>query len=187
MQHALRLLSVALSLAVPAVSSAQATERPVSFGLSGGLSLPTGDLGDRADAGFVIAGHVYYKPASIQALRFRGDVSFDRWSIKNADAGADASTRSVGVVANAIYDFATNGTSTVKPYLLAGLGLYNNKTSVEVANVNVTGSATDVGVQVGGGFEFQLSGFSTFAEAKYVNVFSDGRFAWIPISFGVRF
>ena len=64
-------------------------------GLSGGLSMPTGDLGDRADAGYVIAGHVYYKPASIQALRFRGDVSFDRWSIKNADEGADASTRSV--------------------------------------------------------------------------------------------
>ncbi len=158
MPRSFRLFGVALSLAVPAALSVQATARPVSFGLSGGLSMPTGDLGD--GAGYVMAGHVYYKPATIQALRFRGDVSFDRWAIKNAAAGADASTRSVGVVANAIYDFATNGTSMVKPYVLAGLGLYN-KTSGEVANVSVAGSATDVGIQVGGGMEFQLAGFAT--------------------------
>ena len=187
MQRSVRLFGVALSLAVPAALSAQEAVRPVSFGLSGGLSIPSGDLSDGADAGYVIAGHVYYKPATIQALRFRGDVSFDRWAIQNAAAGADASTRSVGVVANAIYDFATNGTSMVKPYVLAGLGLYNNKTSDEVANVSVASSATDVGIQAGGGMEFQLSGFATFVEAKYVHVFADGRFAWIPISFGIRF
>ena len=78
MQRSFRLFGVALSLAVPAALSAQGTARPVSLGLSGGLSMPTGDLGDGADAGYVIAGHVYYKPATIQALRFRGDVSFDR-------------------------------------------------------------------------------------------------------------
>jgi len=182
MQRALRLLGVVVSLAVPAVSSAQDMARPISLGLSGGLSMPTGDLGDRADAGYVLAGHVYYKPASIQALRFRGDVSFDRWSVKNADASADASTRSVGVLANAIFDFATNGTSTVKPYVIGGLGIFNRKSSMVDAE-----SATDVGIQVGGGLEFQLAGFSTFTEVKYVNVFADGRFAWIPISFGVRF
>ena len=160
MPRSFRLFGVALSLAVPAALSAQAMARPVSFGLSGGLSMPTGDLGDGADAGYVMAGHVYYKSATIQALRFRGDVSFDRWAVQNAAAGADASTRSVGVVANAIYDFATTGTSMVKPYVLAGLGLYN-KTSGEVANVSVAGSATDVGIQVGGGMEFQLAGFAT--------------------------
>ena len=121
MQRSVRLFGVALSLAVPAALSAHEAVRPVSFGLSCGLSMPTGDLGD----------------------------------------GADASTRSVGVVANAIYDFATNGTSMVKPYVLAGLGLYNNKTLGEVENASVAGSATDVGIQVGGGMEFQLSGFAT--------------------------
>ena len=159
MPRSFRLFGVALSLAVPAALSGQASARSVSFGLSGGLSMPTGDLGD--GAGYVIAGHVYYKPATIQALRFRGDVSFDHWAVQNAAAGADAFTRSVGVVATAIYDFATNGTSMVKPYVLAGLGLYNNKTSDEVANVSVAGSTTDVGIQAGGGMEFQLSGFAT--------------------------
>lgn len=185
MQRSLRLLSVVLALAAPAALCAQAMARPVSYGLSGGLSMPTGNLADGADAGYVMAGHVYYKPATIQALRFRADVSLDRWALKNADKGSDASTRSVGVVANALFDFATNSTSTVKPYLLVGLGLYNTKTSA--AESSNGGGATDVGVQVGGGTEFQLAGFSTFAEAKYVNVFANRRSSWIPISFGVRF
>lgn len=185
MQPSFRLFGLALTLAAPVALSAQTVARPVSFGISGGLSMPTGDLSDRADAGYVVAGHVFYKPASMQALRFRGDVSFDRWSVKNAVEGSDASTRSVGVVANALFDFATNSTSTVKPYVLGGFGLYNNKTTA--AESSNGGGATDVGIQVGGGMEFQLAGFSTFAEAKYVNAFSERRVSWIPISFGVRF
>lgn len=185
MQRSLRLFSVVLSLAVPVLLSAQDTARPVSFGFSGGLSIPTGDLGDGADAGYVFAGHVFFKPSAIQALRLRADVSLDRWSLKNDGNGSNASTRSVGVVANALFDFATNGTSTVKPYVLVGLGLYNNKSSA--AETSNGEGATDVGVQVGGGMEFQLAGFSTFAEAKYVNAFSERRVSWIPISFGVRF
>ena len=185
MHRSLCLFGLAFSLAAPAALSAQTLARPVSFGISGGLSIPTGDLGDGADAGYVVAGHVFYKPASIQALRLRADVSLDRWSLKNDGNGSDASTRSVGVVANALFDFATNSTSTVKPYVLVGLGLYNNKSSA--AETSNGEGATDVGVQVGGGMEFQLAGFSTFAEAKYVNAFSERRVSWIPISFGVRF
>ncbi len=182
MPRSLCLFGLALSLAVPAALSAQSAARPVSFGLSGGISLPTSD---GADAGYVIAGHVYYKPASIQALRFRADVSMDRWSIKTAEVGADVSTRSVGVVANALYDFSTSGTSTVKPYLLAGLGLYNTKASA--GNDDLGGGATDVGIQLGGGFEYPLAGFATFVEAKYVNAFTGTGVSWIPISVGVRF
>lgn len=185
MQRSVRLLGLALTLAVPAALSAQSSARPVSFGVSGGLSMPTGDLGDIAEAGYVVAGHVFFKPASIQALRLRADVSLDRWSLKDVGNVSDASTRSVGVVANALVDFATNSSSTVKPYVLAGLGLYNNKTSAAASSNG--GGATDVGIQVGGGMEFQLAGFSTFAEAKYVNVFAEGRLSWIPIAFGVRF
>ncbi len=188
MNRTFRLLGLAVALAAPAALTAQvATTRQITFGASAGLSMPTGDLGESSDAGYTVAGHVFYRPATIQALRFRGDVSFDRWGVKNADEGADASRRSFGFVANALYDFASSSESGIRPYVLGGLGLYNSKTSVEVAGVDVSGSATDVGIQVGGGLSFQLSGFSTFAEAKYVNVFSDGSISWVPITFGVRF
>ena len=68
------------------------------------------------------------------------------------------------------------------PSLVGGLGVYSGKTS------GSDGSSTDVGLQVGAGLTFKLSGFSTFLEAKYVNVFSDpNSTGYLPITFGVKF
>ena len=70
----------------------------------------------------------------------------------------------------------------LRPYALGGLGLFNTR------NPETDQSDTNLGLQVGGGLTFQLSGFSTFAEARFVNVFSDGRSSrYVPITFGVRF
>jgi opacity protein-like surface antigen len=188
MNRTLRLVGLAVALATPTLLAAQvAGTRQISFGASAGLSMPTGDLGDGSDAGYAVAGHVFYRPASMQALRLRGDVSFDRWGVKNTNESADASRRSLGFVANVLYDFASTSEGNIRPYVIGGLGLYNYKTSVDVAGVNLSDSSTDVGIQAGGGLQFQLSGFSTFAEVKYVNVFSDNSISWVPITFGIRF
>ncbi len=168
----------ALLTALPAALSAQST-RPISFGVSGGLSVPTGDLGDAVDAGYSVAGHVYFKPSGSSMLGFRGDVSFDRWAFKG---NSDVSTRNLAVVANALLDIGAGSSSAIAPYVLGGVGLFNGKSSV-----NNSESSSEVGVQAGGGLRFKLSGFSTFVEAKYVNVFSDPSTGYIPITFGVRF
>lgn len=173
--------AVAALLMTPAMVSAQSSA--VGFGVSGGLSVPTGDLGDGVDAGYSIAGHVFLKPSSMKTLRFRGDVSFDRFAYKG---NVDGNLRSLGFVGNALLDLSSSG--GVKPYVLGGVGLFNGKGTSEVGAVSVSKSSTDVGIQVGGGLNFQLSGFSTFLEAKYVNVFSDpNSTGYIPITFGVRF
>ena len=119
----------------------------------------------------------------MKSLRFRGDVSYSGFGYKNIDA----SYRSLGFVGNAMLDLSSSG--GVKPYVLGGLGAFNGKRSTQVGSAAVvsTGS-TDVGLQVGGGLNFQLSGFSTFLEAKYVNVFTENNSTgYIPITFGVRF
>ncbi|WP_309669576.1 outer membrane beta-barrel protein [Gemmatimonas sp.] len=174
-------VAVAALMVTPAMVSAQSSA--VGFGVSGGLAVPTGDLGDRVDAGYSIAGHVFLKPASTKNLRFRGDVSYASFDYKNIDA----SSRSLGFVGNALLDLSTSG--GVKPYVLGGLGAFNGKTSTQLGSAAVVStSSTDVGIQVGGGLNFQLSGFSTFLEVKYVNVFADGNSTgYIPITFGVRF
>ena len=174
-------VAAAAVMVAPAMLSAQSSA--VGFGVSGGLSVPTGDLGDAVDAGYSIAGHVFLKPSSMKSLRFRGDVSYSGFGYKNIDA----SYRSLGFVGNAMLDLSSSG--GVKPYVLGGLGAFNGKRSTQVGSAAVvsTGS-TDVGIQVGGGLNFQLSGFSTFLEAKYVNVFTENNSTgYIPITFGVRF
>lgn len=188
MKRALRACALIAAIAAPAALSAQAADKPVTFGVSGGLSLPMGDFGEGLSSGYNITGHVYFKPAALKSLRLRGDVSFDRFGFD----GVDGNFRSLGFVGNVVYDFPTQSSSMVKPYVLGGLGLYNGKGSVElntgVGNLDVSGSETNLGLQVGGGLAFQLSGFSTFAEAKLVNVFSEGESSrFIPITFGVRF
>jgi opacity protein-like surface antigen len=187
MTRALRLVGVAAALAAPALLSAQSAsaDKPVSFGVSGGLSMPMGDLGNDANSGYTVAGHVFFKPATINAVRFRGDVAYDKWAVK--ESGGDANLRSLSFVANALYDFPSQ--SNIRPYLIGGLGLYNSKAMINLGQVTgSTNGTTDLGLQVGGGLTFKLSGFDTFAEAKFVNVFSSGSSTtWIPITVGVRF
>ena len=124
-----KFVAVAALMMTPAMVSAQSSA--VGFGLSGGLSVPTGDLGDAVDAGYSIAGHVFLKSSSMKSLRFRGDVSYSGFDYKNINA----SYRSLGFVGNALIDLSTNG--GVKPYVLGGLGAFNGKRSTQIGSAAV--------------------------------------------------
>jgi hypothetical protein len=158
--------------------------KAVSVGVSGGISLPTQDLGDLTDPGFTVAGHLWVNPSGMRMVRFRGDLSYDRWGAKNANvAGQDVDWYGVGVAANALFRPGVEPEATFRPYLLLGAGVFSLKSTASGAKTE-----SDFGVQGGGGLEFQLSGFSTFLEAKYVNSFASGTDRnWVPVTFGVRF
>lgn len=176
----LQVVSFACALVLPHMAAAQsAATRPLTLGLSGGLSIPSGDFADGLESGFNVTAHVNFRPAMWTSARFRGDVSFDRWDVE----ASDITTRSIGVTGNIVYDFPVPSTAMIRPYVLGGAGVFNGKASAPLAE-----STTDVGVQAGGGLSFLLAGFSTFAELKLVNVFSEGTSTrWIPLTFGVRF
>lgn len=178
------LVGIASLAAMPVLAQAQSTDsRPISFGVSGGASIPMGDLGDVADVGYNLGAHVLLMPASMTHLSFRGDVSFDRWSYKGTGAGLiNAKSRVLGVTANAIFKSAQE--MAIKPYVIGGGGLYNGKVTSDVLDGK---SESKLGLQGGGGLEFKLSGFTTFVEAKYVNVFGDASLSYLPVTFGIRF
>lgn len=195
-----RLVGIAAMAALPAIAQAQSTttSRPVSFGVSGGASIPTGDFGDASDVGYTLGGHVLLAPASLQMLAFRGDVTFDSWKTKSTIG--DGSTRALGVMGNVI--LKPGSAMSIKPYAIGGLGLVNSKSKGSVTSGGVTvtvegKSNSDLGAQIGGGLEFQLSGFTTFIEAKYMTVFAgtddssnnnnNNKLHWIPLTFGIRF
>lgn len=193
-----RLVGIATLAALPAMAQAQSTttSRPVSFGVSGGASIPTGDFGDASDVGYTLGAHVLLAPASLQMLAFRGDVTFDSWKTKKTFG--DGSTRALGVMGNVIVK--PGSAMAIKPYAIGGLGLVNSKSKGSITSGGVTlsvenKSTSDLGAQVGGGLEFQLSGFTTFIEAKYMTVFAgsddssnnNNKLHWIPLTFGIRF
>jgi Outer membrane protein beta-barrel domain len=180
-----KLFSLVALAALPMVAQAQST-RTVSVGVSGGMSVPMGDLSDSFDAGYNVAGHVYFKPSTMK-LALRGDVSYDSWKGKGSNSVVDAKLSALGVTGNGIF-YVGESTAAMRPYLLVGGGMYRTKSTTTVANIESSSTSTDPGIQGGVGLSFALSGFSTFLEAKYVNVFGDNdSYNFVPISFGVRF
>ncbi len=164
--------------------TAQAQQRGgLTFGVSGGLNVPIGDLGDSQGSGFGLMGHVTAKPASLP-VAIRGDIGFLTNPGKNITpigGGAGISTKGVTWTtanANLIYNFEGAKDATFVPYIIGGGGIYNGS----------EGIGTKFGVSAGGGVTFKLSGFDAFTEARVTNVFTDGSSArMIPIMFGVNF
>ena len=153
----------------------------------GGASVPVGDLGNAVDLGYTLGAHVLLSPSSLPALGFRADITYDSWKEKGIlNSVANAKTRNIGVMGNVI--LKSSSAMAIKPYAIGGLGLVNSKRSGTIGSVSVTGaSQSNFGAQVGGGLEFQLSGFTTFVEAKFVNAFATKSVNWVPITFGIRF
>ncbi len=187
MHHTKVALSAALALPTAfaaGAAGAQSSTRPFSLGISGGLSVPTGDAGEGLNAGFNVAGHLGLQSSALP-IGFRFDVAFDRWELESADANL----RSLAGVANVILNFPRPSGSTVRPYVLGGLGLYNIKLSADIAGGTFNSDGdTNAGLNAGAGLDFALSGLATFVEARFHSVFTDGRNTnFVPVVFGIRF
>lgn len=183
----LKLVGFAGALALlPAIAGAQ-DARTISFGVMGGLSLPMGDLADGVESGYNITGSVYMPLAG--KLKLRGDVGYESFAGKGSNNIAGFDFNVLSVTGNVIFPLGMErAEGGIRPYLIGGGGLYRGTIKDNIVGISDSESSNDLGINVGGGFEFKLSGFTTFAEARFVNVFGeDDSSNWIPITFGIRF
>lgn len=188
MRRSLQIIGLAVVCALPSVARSQ-SPRWTAIGFSGGASLPMSDLGESAKSGFGVAGHFFLKPESKTHFVFRGDVSYDRWGAKPAAGNnvQDAAFTSTGFVANGLY-LAGGEKAGKRPYGLAGFGFYRTNLKISGSGAGLSSESSDMGVQVGGGLAFKMSGVNTFLEAKYVHVFRDlSAWSYVPVTFGFRF
>ena len=178
-------LAAALTLAPSAAQSQDG--RAISFGVMGGLSLPMGDLSDGVNSGYNITGNIWMPLGS--TLKFRGDVGYESFGGKGSTSVAGFDFNVLSLTGNVVLPLGgEKAEGGIRPYLIGGGGLYRGTIKVNVIGLSGSESSSDLGINAGGGFEFKLSGFTTFAEARFVNVFSEGESSrWIPITFGIRF
>ena len=172
-----KLMTVA-ALAAFAIPAA-AAHAQMGYGVSAGLSAPTGTTGNSVDAGFnVNAMLTFAAPLSPFGVRVEG--GFNQFNFKSTILSG-ATFRVLSGTANVIL----TQPGIMGPYAIAGLGLYDASTSCSGCTSN---SSTKVGFNGGAGFRFGLSGFSAFIEARYHYIpVSGGNTSFIPISFGVTF
>jgi opacity protein-like surface antigen len=188
----------ASALLIAATAHAQGTsgssERPFKLGGSLGATIPLGDFGDDADLGFHLGGLVEYKPQAVP-VNLRGEITYHRNGLKDdfftgqnpAFGNVDGNNSIIAFVGNAVIPFG-DAASTARPYAIGGLGIYRLKFSGEFDGLDISESATKFGINVGGGFSFNLSGFETFVEARFHSVFTEASNTnFLPISFGFKF
>lgn len=182
-----RVLTVAGALllsasAVMAQGTMSASGRPLRLGGALGATLPIGDFGDAADVGFHIGALGEFSRPS-WPFTFRGEVTYHRNGLQDLDANESI----LSFVPNIVFPFGDEA-ATARPYVIAGLGLYRVSRKIDVAGEEVSDSETKIGFNAGGGFNFNLSGFDTFIEARFHSAQTSGSSTnFIPISFGFKF
>ena len=178
------LLSASALAAQGAVTPA--VERPVSFGITGGATFPTGDFGDAAATGYNVGALLEFKPAP-GPLSFRVEGDYQSFSAKDEikDAFGDTDLRIISGTGNVVWRFPIQST-TVRPYLTGGVGVYYLKSESDTDLLD--DSQTKFGLNGGGGIEIPLSGLTTFIEARYHSVFtSESNTNFFPLRVGIRF
>jgi hypothetical protein len=153
---------------------APAQSNTTHFNIAAGLTLPTGSFGDDNDAGYnLILGLGTRSRTS--PLGFRAEGIFSEFDAH----GSDQKSRAAGITGNLTYDLTSGTRTNVNSlYIIGGIGYYSTR--------QFRVSETNVGWNVGGGFQFPLSGFSAYVEARYHTV-SNTDVRFVPISFGLIF
>jgi hypothetical protein len=187
-----RLLGAAVAAALVTGTAGAQTSRP-TFGISGGLALPTGDLNKGYKSGYDIAANVGFHPTG-QSFGVRVEGAFNQFALKGTNT-SNAHTNIFDVTGNIVVGTAA-APGTIRPYLIGGVGVYNVKNEASVGNVSVSTSATKFGFNGGAGLDLPLSGIAAFVEARFHYVLtgsgsSDSNIGYnasfVPIVVGVRF
>ena len=194
------LVSIALLSRVP-VAHAQmsggaemGSNRMVSFGIGGGVSVPVSDAKDAFKTGFNGQGFVRFNLHQLP-IQPRVDFTFSKFDINDVKLqtpGASGTGQIFAGVANVQYTLTHSG--PVRPYIVGGLGAYNTKTDVTgIPNVS-NSSSTDFGINAGVGTLFRLGSMvHGYVEGRIDNVYSNkgminaDQVQVIPVTFGIVF
>lgn len=174
--------------AVPA--SAQLASSPMRFGVVGGGTFPVGNLSHASASGWN-AGALVELGLPLVPLGFRVEGVWHQLGSKDGtffDPGSGLTSTSekarvVAVTLDATYAFGPQ--PIIKPYIIGGVGGYNVRFEPSSGGAF---SETRFGINFGAGLRVQLTGFSTFVEARWHDIFTTGTSAqMLPIDVGVTF
>ena len=166
-----------LLLLLPAAAHAQGDIR---LGLGGGVTVPLRSYGDVVDRGWMGNASLSFFPAASASLGLRLDGLYARNSL-SAISGRQTQ---VGGLASLVFQFGAKR-SPNRFYVFGGGGYLKTTTSSpNFGDVRDTNPA----INAGAGFSFGGRAVALYAEARYVNVYTDGQKPqFAPVMAGVTF
>jgi len=170
------------------------SNRLVSIGIGGGVSVPVSDAKDAFNNGFNGQGFVRFNLHQLP-IQPRVDFTYSKFDVKDVKLqtpGASGTGQIFAGIAN--IQFALTHSGPVRPYIVGGVGAYNTKTDINgVPNVTGT-SSTDFGINAGVGTVFKLGSMvSGYVEGRIDNVYSNkglinaDQVQVVPVTFGIVF
>ena len=173
--------AVAAVVATPFQSRAQ-TSTTYTFGVSGGLAVPTGNLSDFTSSGYSIAVALGMHQA-LAPVAFRVEGSFTELPWNDNIFNNNTKHRMFGIALDGMFNLGTPSANGGL-YLTGGAGYYGTNDS---DNFGETSRNWNFGLNGGLGYYLPLSGFSVVFEGRYTHVFSDPSQGYFPITVGVSF
>jgi len=182
--HAIRSLAV-VGVLVATAGSGPAAAQGVTVSVGGGAALPLGELNAGTNTGSHGLAAVSIAPGSLP-VSIRIDGMYDRFGLSYSDI--DGHFRVLNGTANAVYRFPAGETTTIRPYLIGGLGVYSYKfITPDLPEHLQDETHTHFGINGGAGLDVALGGLGMFAETRYHNAISRGENAeFLPVTVGVR-
>jgi len=183
--------TVAAVLVTMALSASAARAQGAEVSLGGGLGIPLSNFDDIAKLGWHGLAAVSFVPTG-SPVGIQIDGQYQQFKLDEGVFGrSDLKDRFIIGTANAVFKFNTSETSTVRPYLIGGAGVYNFKTTGadDLSGLLQTdNSTTKFGINGGAGFDFKAGSAGLFVEGRFHNVFRSGKdYNFIPITVGFRF
>ena len=181
-----RVLHLMIAVTMASVASvAMVAAQGVRLGLGGGLISPLSDYKDVDKVGWhATVNATFAIPLSPVGIRVDG--LYGQTSPKDiGTTPVDGKTKLIGGLANVVYKIPVPA-PMVKPYLLGGVGVYNQKVTIPSASFDT--SETKFAWDLGGGASFGAGPASFFVEIRYVSIQeSGGSTKFVPITAGVTF
>jgi hypothetical protein len=171
--------SLLLSVIIGVIVLASPAKSQARLGAGTGIVLPVSDLGHVDQVG-------YNLDVSLQSISqlatfgFRADVMFAAMARKATIQ--DISERIFSVTMGPM--IRRPGLQKSFPYLVGGLGIYNQSTSPQPVGGT---SSTDIGFNAGAGARFTFGKRVAYVEARYHDVSSVGGARFVPVMFGLVF
>jgi hypothetical protein len=159
-----------------------------------GLSVPVGDFADQtggdaqAGGGTALAAIEWIPSGSSFGLRVDG--AYNRFCTSACDevgGDLDVRYRFLNANLNGLLEFPLAADASLRPYGIAGVGIYNYKLVGDDVPEIAGDSESDFGLNAGLGLTYTIGRVGVFGEARFHNVFATGSdLQYVPVMVGAR-